>query len=464
MKITPPVHLLRMWERQKPHYTNLFCEAIDNAFDAAAMRIRITQSQQSIKFEDDGVGIDRGRVSALFAPGEHAALSTTQLGQFGIGITTQAIAAGNRLEVDSVSSKGRLSAEVDWRDIIRRGEWEIDDPVFIPVVVGEHTGTMIRIGGLRPYKAIPADKIVAEIADRFHPALIEGRAIFLNGTTIDPISDPRLTDIVEQEYSFDDGRRARLRAGILVGTSRRNRVHVSYAHRVIMPASPFGCDEYGGIMKMFARLQLSGGGWSITPYKDDLADAKQRNELETVVLEDLRPILEKCQAASFNAKIAGIKDLIVEMLPPHLAPVKPQKTRTKKSGQKRKEKRSAEIDSEKAKNDDGPARSPRPKSGPLKIDFEGTDAEDGIAGFRRGPPPRINLPPDNPLISALLRARDNRIAATGLLGIVMCVYEHHRREGQLPIEHFGRQVADLLTLNADIELPQEETLNPPAGA
>src|SRR5215831_11957797 len=246
MDITPRVHLLRTWERQKPNYPLLFCEAVDNAFDASATRIRIIHRSDKIQFEDDGIGIKKEIIPALFTPGRHEPLTSTRLGQFGIGITSQAIAAGRKLEVETISNQGGLSAEAEWAKIIRSGDWRIDDALFIPTVVGQHSGTTLTVSGLRPSRPIPTEKIISELADRFHPALLEGRSIILNGMPIAIVADPRIKDIVEKEFVFDDSRNARLRAGILIDTSKRNRVHVSYHHRVIRPADSFACGEYGG--------------------------------------------------------------------------------------------------------------------------------------------------------------------------------------------------------------------------
>src|SRR5262249_16415062 len=149
-----------------------------------------------------------------------------------------------------------------------------------------------------------------------------GRQIILNGKSIAIIPDPPLVYAIEREFTFEDGRRAHVRAGMLTTPSKRNRVHISYAHRVIMPGEPFACNNYAGIMKLFARLHLFGTGWKLTPYKDEFGDQEQRDELENLVAEALKPILERCQTASFNAKIAGILDRVIAQLPPELAPAR----------------------------------------------------------------------------------------------------------------------------------------------
>jgi hypothetical protein len=452
--IEPSVHLLRMWAAQPPNYAMLFCEAVDNAFDAAARRIAIQQRNERITFEDDGIGITYKRLPAVFTLGEHAAMTTTRLGTFGIGITTQAIAAGNRLEVETISAEGCYVAGVDWREILKRGKWLIEDPTPRLTIAGR-TGTLIVISALRKAKPISAEKLIHELANRFHPALSDGRQIILNGKPIAIIPDPPLIGAIEHEFDFDDDRRAHLRAGILATPSKRNRIHVSYAHRVIMPGETFGCGDYGGLTKMFARLHLTGRSWKLTPYKDEFGDQEQRDELEVQVAEVLKPILEQCQSASFNAKVAGILDRVLARLPPELAPARAQKKKKEPSPsppKPKKPKRPGQVDEDKSLDKPGPARTPRPKSGPLIIEFDGKDEEDGIAGFSKGPPPRINLPLDNPTIARIIRLPDE-VAAEWTLSIVMQTYIHHKRQQADLLNSYGRQVADLLLLNQTVEMP-----------
>jgi Histidine kinase-, DNA gyrase B-, and HSP90-like ATPase len=460
MDLTPPVHLLRMWMAQRPNYPNLFCEAVDNAFDAGARRISITQRADRITFEDDGAGITLERLPALFIPGQHAGMSTTRLGQFGIGITTQAIAAGSYLEVETISSDGCYTAALDWREMLKGGRWHGADPAPRPFVVGQHTGALIVLSHLKKTTPIATDRIIAELSDRFHPALMDGREIIFNRMRLSALADPQMSDVVQREFTFEDGRRAHLHAGILTSTSKRNRVHISLAHRVIMTSEPFGCGKYGGITKMFARLQLIGSGWKPTPLKDEFADQQQRDELEAEVNVALQPILEKCQAASFDAKIAGIRDRIIARLPPELAPSRPIRKRKRSPGPPpeppKPKPKPNEVEQEQAEDSfSGPTHTRRSRTGPLKIDFEGKDEEDGIAGYRKGPPPRINLPLDNPTILRLVRCRDEDLASEALLSIILCVYLHHQNNDLL--DTYGRRVANLLLLNQTVQLPRVET-------
>ena len=374
--LTPKINLLRMWMAQKANYATLFCEAVDNAFNAGARRISIVQRADRLSFEDDGSGITRRRLPALFTAGEHCAMPTTRIGQFGIGITTQAMAAANRIEVETVSSEGCFTAAIDWRDLLKGGEWLGDEPTPRPVIVGRHTGTLIVLSELKKIVPLGADKIVAELVDKFHPALKDGRQIVFNGASLPAFPDPAMTDIIDREFVFDGDRRAHLRAGILKAPSKRSRVHIALAHRVIMPNKSFACGKYGGIAKMFARIQLIGDDWKPTPLKDEFEHQEQRDELENEIAEAIRPILEKCHAASFNAKIAGIRERIIARLPPELAPARPKKKQKADESspiKKRKRKGGNEIDPDKADDESGPAKTKRPRTGPLQIDFEGRE-------------------------------------------------------------------------------------------
>lgn len=117
MDITPHVNLLKSLRGERINYQLLIGEAIDNAFDAGASRIEIGLADDEIVFRDNGQGITRDRISALFSLGQHGQMATTQLGRFGIGIKNHAVNAGEIFEIDSVSRDGRVRAAVNWRRI-----------------------------------------------------------------------------------------------------------------------------------------------------------------------------------------------------------------------------------------------------------------------------------------------------------------------------------------------------------
>lgn len=458
MDITPHVNLLKSLRGERINYVLLVGEGIDNAFDAGANSINVVIDENAISFQDDGVGITRDRIASVFSLGGHVSMSTTQLGRFGVGIKNQAVSAGNIFKVVSASKDGRVKVSVDWRSILRTGTWTIDDPRWTPIVVGSPTGTMITIADLRfakpPNGGWPS-KIIADAAQRFYPAIAEGKRISLNGQQVELLPEPIMNDVIERNIQLSDDRSARLRAGILAEPSKLNRVHVAYRHRVIMPGSTLGCAEYGGLTKMFARVSLS-GQWHLAKFKDELPDDKERDELEDAVADALRPILEKCNADSMSAKVDQITNLINELLPPELVTARPHRIKPPgplgPSSERKKYKQRGLVDADKSNLSNGPAKSKRPRH-QLLITFDGGYEQDGIGAFQPGRPHRVNLSKDDPYIGRLLAHRDQDVVVKSLYALAIAIFEQGRQDldPELPFESFGKRIARLLAMQATDE-------------
>lgn len=445
MEITPHVNLLRSLRGDRVDYVLLAGEGIDNSLDAAATRVDITINFDSVTIRDNGSGITKDRLSALFSLGEHGGLSTTQLGRFGVGIKTQAVNAGDVFGVISTSRDGRFRSVVSWPDLLNSNTWEIEDPRWEPSLIDDATGTTITISQLRSRPRITIDKITNEIAQRFYPALIAGKQIWLNNIPIGILSDPEMTDIIERQLSLSDGRSAHLHAGILTAPSPLSRVHIAYRHRVIMPACSLGCGDYGGLNQMFARLDLA-GPWNFGRFKNELTHEEQRDELESATLEALTPILEKCNSASMTAKLSDMTERINDLVPDELAIRRPKHLRKPEESCAQKRTRRPGFVHQDKSDPNGPAGNykQKPNKSRLMITFDGDDDEVGVGILRAGGKiHRVELAKDNPLIADLLEHRDQKMAARSLLVIALLIFEHERagREPQLPFEEFGKRVA-----------------------
>jgi len=462
MKITPHVNLLRSLRGERIDYVLLIGEGVDNALDANATSVAITFDDDEVKFVDDGSGIIKTNIAALFSLGQHGAQSTTALGRFGVGITTQAVNAGDRFWVLSTSTDGRFRAHVNWPNVLKSGEWEMENPSWLPVEVGAATGTTISIHNLRKPPKVGLDKIVDDLALRFYPALASGRVIKVNGRKIPAMPEPRLIDIVECQLSLSDGRGAHLRAGILAAPSKINMVHVGYKHRVIMPGCRIGCGSYSGLSKMFARIQLS-GPWHLAKFKNDLTDEEERDELEEAAASALAPILEKCHSESLTARVRHIASLVNASLPEELKPSRPRKIKpaNRESGEQKGKGLSGIVASDRSDEvDKGPAKSKRRPKDQIIINFDGNDADQGVGRFIAGRPHCINLSPDNDYIMALMALRDEDIVVKSLQATALCIFLHEvsRHNGELELEEFGKRLAQLLAMQTgDIALPARKT-------
>lgn len=446
MDISPETNLIRSYRATRCDYVLLVGEGVDNAFDVDADRVTIQIDAERVIFQDDGMGITKDRIRALFSLGQHAAAIRGTLGRFGIGIKAQAINAGDVMDILSISIDGSVRAHVNWKDVLREGVWRIPSPRWRPHEVGAPTGTTITISALRQPPTIPSEKIRDELAERFYPAIKAGKKIILNGSPIDEIADPAMTDVVSRSLELSGGRSAELHAGILAHPGKRNGIHVAFLHRTIKPSSSTGCKEYTGAKRLFGRLQLV-GPWHLSQFKNDLTDEEEIEELDDAVFEVLQPLLEKINSASMDARLDEIMQRINDLLPVEIA-ARPRSQRKKQPPPPPppppKKRPPGKIDADKADVGKGPAKSKKPDNR-LMITWEGDAEDDGIGSFQPGRPHRVNLSKDDPTIASLIKLKDQDVAAHQLRLIALAIYEQGRADPELPLESFGKRIARLLS-------------------
>jgi hypothetical protein len=220
-----------------------------------------------------------------------------------------------------------------------------------------------------------------------------------------------------------------------------------------MPGSSLGCSDYGGLNKMFARVQLA-GPWHFARYKDDLTDEVEREELEEVIGEALEPILEKCNSASLEARVEQISNLINDLIPEELATARPKRTKEGPHDPRETKKRNRRgyVSPEKS-NPDGPAKTKRAPQDRLLITFDGIAEEEGIGAFQSGRPHRVNLSKDDPYIASLLEHRDQDICARTLYALALTIFEEGRTSHHLELPlwgGFGQRISKLLSMQTKV--------------
>lgn len=416
--ITPSTHLLHSLRKSRMKVPALLGEAIDNAFDADARTVKVTVADDAIIVEDDGRGVPVCRWKALFGLGHHERQDTTALGRYGVGIKNQSIAAGDLFRVSSVSEDGEFLLQVDWETIERSGKWLIPEPTWL-VPSARPKGTKIYIGRLhRPPTAKEIERARNEVAQLFYPAIALGASILFNGSAIEPVRDPLLTEVVETRRDFGEGKRAFIRAGFVSDpNSKIQGVDLSFKHRVIKPRSAFGCGDYSPT-GMFARVYLS-GDWTLSKYKDELNDIEHGAALEDAVFDVLAPFLERCKSATLSVRFREMKEMLNASLPIEMAAVRPRKE--KDLGRQGKKKKRVGKAPDAPESPTGPALGGRTRSG-LMIDWEPGSDQWGYGRFEKGKISRIWLARDNPHIAELMSRRDRESARRELYLIAMAVF------------------------------------------
>lgn len=442
---TPKSHLIRSIRDAGGTALHwLLLEGIDNSFDYHANQVVVLVDTRSdiITIIDNGDGITKDRIDAPITLGDHRpSASGGGLGRFGVGITTQAIKHGDILQIETVSADGKGTIEANWAAMLKRGDWYYPDSEWRPTLVGVPTGTTVSIRELlRAVKAKDIERACEEIAHRFYPALASGRQIVVNGNAIPILAEPLLSDVIQCTLTFDGGRVAKIRAGLLKNpaASSLRRVHVSYLHRVIKPNCGFACDGYSGIENMFARVELS-EQWRLTQYKDDVLDSE---ELEDKVSEAIEPILEKCHARSMTLDLQVTIEAVHELLGEAAArPRRKKATPTPQPPKARPDKPTPIVD-DSSQSASGPVKKKRPRA-KLHVEFPPgkTEADQWGVGTvdLEGRVHRVLMPRDNPEIAEMLSERDISKRAKAITRHASMLYIQARRNNDL-IEDFGLQV------------------------
>lgn len=434
-EIAPGTGLIAAIRAERSSFHSWAGEMLDNSLDASASRVALLIAADQLSVSDNGHGIERVNDTAVFKISQHAEMRGTKLGRYGVGLKYKAIQHGDILRIRSVSKDGLMSRKVDWSSIQRSGRWLFPIPKR-SAAQGQPLGTVVMIEELtKQPKIADIERTKQEIQRRYYPAIENGVEILLNGELIGPIAIPALTDVVERSRTFPGGRSAHVRGGMLVdpSASKLRQVDLCVAFRVIKPDDDFGCDNYGGIRSMFARVELS-GPWILSKFKDDIADDPYEEELEAWVEEVLTPILEKCQGASMLLKTKQLEDLLNDMLPQHVRAVRPeQKQRLGRIGEKRK--RGAGTANEAPETKSGPAKKKALPPGILIEFADGLNEEWGYGRVQPGKSStRIQLSRDNPHIAELMNYRDQRLAAIGLYGFACLLLEGKASEGRLAVD------------------------------
>jgi hypothetical protein len=466
MDIRPHVNILESIRAERQDYVLCLGEGVDNAFDADAKRIQVAIDDHQIAFKDDGVGVTRDRLRALARLGEHQGMKTTALGRFGIGIKHQAINCGDVFVVVSSSIDGIVRLEVNWLDILRSGDWEIVDPDWRDSATAGamKTGTTVSIDKLRRRpKESEKDDARRDLARRFHPALTSGRQIVFNGINIEPIKEPLMTDVIDGTLflSSNPAKGAHVRAGMLCDpASPLFAVDVGYKHRNILISRPFGCGDYGGFRSMYARVELI-GDWQLSKFKNEITD-DDSEELQELICEKLKPILEKCKTKSMCLNVEEMTRHLNDMLPPELtAKVRPEKKKTTPPKAAAKKKSAGPGAASAPESKTGPARG-RKKPPCVKIEFVKNIPTKGLGYFDCLDNSHwIFIAEDDPTVSELLKQRDKKTARTALYLIAVALYAEGLArapvQGELPLFDFGTRMQRLLG-RQDLQRESEEAV------
>jgi hypothetical protein len=187
-------HLITIGERLYSESIELIRELVNNAYDADATEVNVTVSDEEIRVDDNGLGMDLEGLREYFTIGtadkrlhpRSPRFARPRIGQFGIG-KFATLSACERFTVST--QRGSFAAEV----IFDKAEWEHagdrwDLPLrLLPSAPERANGTTVRLFKLRRRFEIPeVERLLLEGV----PLRAPDFAVFLNGRRLSALQLP----------------------------------------------------------------------------------------------------------------------------------------------------------------------------------------------------------------------------------------------------------------------------------
>lgn len=300
-------------------------EPIDNSLDAGADRIVITidKKQKLVRINDNGDGC--AEPHRMFVSGYSTKRGRQkQLGRYGVGLKHASFylcKTEGRTTVVTGNAGAFRQAVVCWGDIVESGRWQIPAPLDLTAM--EVTPTLPDLRGtsitFQPIRCgwLADDqqrKMEQKLAFTFSPAIRAGKQIKLvvsgKSRILTAPEDPVWSESIEFEVAIE-GKRARVRAGILAANDQSGRRGMSYAygHRVIVADTNDGCGEHS--TQGFAGFVELDERWGLGQNKSQVVD-NDWPLLCDAIRERLDPLLTKLrnsahqvQSEALRGEIAG---------------------------------------------------------------------------------------------------------------------------------------------------------------
>lgn len=286
--ITPTTALIQSWRQQLPHWSTIFGELIDNAFDAGATQVRLVLEANRLVVADNGSGCPD--LALMLTAGRHTRHTTTRLGRYGIGFKQAVASAGDTVQIVSIHAGVQRQTQLSWPVLERSGHWTIDLPEPLPTT--GTPGTTITISHLRNKIGLRREQIatlVERLSEQYTPAIKQGRQLLLQQAG--KVTMLHAAPLPELEYTRNldlavGPKKATLLLGLLpAGASYpRSGLTVSYGFRVIERGVRWGLGEEPtpGLLGWLDLLH----GWDLSTNKERLLD----DDLEALS----KQIAERC--------------------------------------------------------------------------------------------------------------------------------------------------------------------------
>lgn len=270
--IQPTTGILEPIRKQCLTWNTILGELIDNSFDAGAKRVEIVFDGKHLTVQDDGHGCpDVLQMLRIGGRQQHAA---TRLGRYGIGAKDAMISAADGVHIVSVCNGMKQTAGANWKQLERRGSWDIEDPSNVPTT--DPSGTRIIMTQLRSDRLRSSDRLIHSLSVQYSPAISSGRQIVLkpssraHAVTVPLFRMPTLEHQVTKEFTVG-GRLVNVSIGIVPDghVVEHSGLMVAYDFRVILSGfrKGFGDKPTPGL---FGIVSL-GDGWELTKNKNNIA-------------------------------------------------------------------------------------------------------------------------------------------------------------------------------------------------
>lgn len=412
-RLIPKTHMLKSIRSRSWTLAGAIEELLDNSIlhgHAKTVTI-VIDNAKGIAVADDGIGVDD--INRIFRFGDASGYDVlAQIGQYGIGATHAIVYLGDVGTVETVRDGRKHVMKVDWKAVEKSGQWPLRyKGAGQPAKPGERGTTVLITRLAKHYQLTTSEKLATELGLIFAPALRAGANIEvyhqLTGgkrqqIKVEAFTPSDLTDVIEIKGSVQSKAYGELRwkgrAGLSASLVERfNKVHISFAHRVIEMTR----DAFMGksAPTLYVEVQLD----ETTPWKYQLSDHKDRvvgnsedgrvhkidirEKLMKSVFEAIKPLLEKsekqAQNLALSLMISPIENTINKVMKKMgLLPYDPKEE--PEEGGEREHEGPGPIDVKKKnvfnKNDDGPTTGkelPRPTG--VHVEYTTADKLEGRA-------------------------------------------------------------------------------------
>lgn len=307
LDLTPKTHIIEAQRERDFSYPQCFSELIDNSLDAGATAIEIVKEKDIIRITDNGCGCDD--IERMLRMGEHVSHSSTTSGRYGVGLKDSSQWAADLLRIRTTTADKTSIAQIDWKGLIASGDWAGYAASDDSPNTRDPTGTEIVLKRLRKQPNMPA--VERALAYTFAPAIRNGRRITINGVSIHPYQNPKMSEQIAFEFTVR-GLLVKGVAGVVVEGEKNPKFGFNLVnhHRTItnttVPADGYSTSNFFSVVELV-------GHWPLSRNKESVSDDDLFSDLCDALADHCTDILVRAERQSHSVALSRLRADVNEL-------------------------------------------------------------------------------------------------------------------------------------------------------